>query len=225
MCDAERSIDASARHAVSHGLPESRSASALEPVAPPPQLRASPAFSGCLASTGGGGGDASAPVVVGAGACCTVCWPGGCAYPPWRSRLSWPNARKTFCSAFANCASASPRFSGAGIAEPVIFESARPEFGAVAAPQPAPKKIVAATSTKAAEPKRTAEEEERFIDVSTLDVRPGGFGSRRMMVIRERVCIGLLRIANRRSGLLSVRCTLPPPSLASQCSQRPINTL
>ncbi len=35
----------------------------------------------------------------------------------------------------------------------------------------------------------------------------------------------LLRVANRRSGLLSVRCTLPPPSLASQRSLRPINTL
>jgi hypothetical protein len=39
------------------------------------------------------------------------------------------------------------------------------------------------------------------------------------------VFIRLLRVANRRSDLLSVRCTLPSSSLASQRSQRLINTL
>jgi hypothetical protein len=55
-------------------------------------------------------------------------------------------------------------------------------------------------------------------DKPTRDIRNIGLAI--LVKIIERVFYRLLRIANRRSGLLSVRCTLPPPSLASPCSRR-----
>jgi acyl-coenzyme A thioesterase PaaI-like protein len=46
-----------------------------------------------------------------------------------------------------------------------------------------------------------------------------------IMTLAERVFIRLLRVAMRRSDLLSVRCTLPSSFLASQRSRRLMNTL
>lgn len=208
MCVAARFIEASARHAVSHGLaerpaPESAAAVAL--------AWSSPSFAAWSEGLAGdGGGEPCATVVVAEGACC-ICPGGGCANWPCASRLSWPRAPNTFCSAAMNCASASPKFwggSSCGIAVDVTFDSPNPAaLGDEAAPQPAAPNNVAVTSTKAAEPKRRAGEEGRFIEVSTLDVRPGAFGSRgRWSPVKRRSSAHLTR--PRKKHAANVNCDL-----------------
>ena len=64
----------------------------------------------------------------------------------------------------------------------------------------------------------------RAIRTANARAEIAAMGVRRFAYL-ERVSIRLLRIARRRSGLLSVRCTLPSPSLAAQRSRRLLDTL